>query len=113
MAHIEITPADGVWTVRSDDGVLVESRNAKILREGGLGPVVYFPREDVAMALLERSDKVTHCPHKGDANYFSYIGPSSRLADVAWSYETVTKDDAKAIEGHVAFYTDKVTVEQV
>ncbi|MEM8850165.1 MAG: DUF427 domain-containing protein, partial [Pseudomonadota bacterium] len=110
MAHIEIKDAAGIWTVRTPDGVLVESRAAKELHEGSLTPVLYFPRADVAMALLERSESKTHCPHKGDASYFSYVGQSERISDVAWSYESVTKADAKPIEGYIAFYSGKIAV---
>lgn len=113
MAHIEITPAPGVWTVRSDDGVLVESRDALELREGGHDPVIYFPRKDVAMALLEASDKVTRCPHKGAAAHFHYVGASARIQNVAWSYEAPDQAAAEPIAGHLAFYGDKVTVERV
>lgn len=113
MADIKITPAQGVWTVRTEDGVLVESRNALQLVEGSMPFVIYFPREDVAMALLERSDSSTKCPHKGQAAYYSYVGQSSRIDDVAWTYEDVTNPDAKAIEGYLAFYAGKVTVERV
>ncbi|TFL16794.1 DUF427 domain-containing protein [Jannaschia formosa] len=113
MSHIKVSPASGVWTVRTDDGVLVESRNALSLEEGGMAPVIYFPREDVAMALLEPSESTTRCPHKGVATYFSYAGQSESLPDVAWSYEDVINPDAKAIEGHLAFYRSKVTVEQI
>ncbi|WP_298430900.1 DUF427 domain-containing protein [uncultured Jannaschia sp.] len=113
MTEINVTPADGVWTVRSDDGVIVESRNAKLLTEGSLGFVVYFPREDIAMALFERSEKTSTCPHKGAANYYDYVGQSGRIRDVAWTYEDVTNPDAKAVEGHIAFYDTKVTVERV
>jgi len=113
MAHIEITPAEGAWTVRTPDGVMVESRNAKILQEGDHEPVVYFPREDVAMALLEPSEKTTTCPHKGKASHFDYIGPSNRITDIAWSYEAPDKDAAKPIAGYLAFYGDKATVEQL
>ncbi|MEM7709941.1 MAG: DUF427 domain-containing protein [Pseudomonadota bacterium] len=113
MAHIEIKDAQGVWSVRTPDGVLVESRAAKALHEGSMDPVIYFPRADIAMALLEPSDTKTHCPHKGDANYFSYVGQSDRIEDVAWSYESIDKPDAKAIEGHLAFYGSKVAVERI
>ncbi|MEM9795746.1 MAG: DUF427 domain-containing protein [Pseudomonadota bacterium] len=113
MAYIEITPAEGVWTVRTDDGVLVESRNAMSLKEGDYGSVIYFPRDDVAMALLEASERSSHCPHKGDAEYFHYVGASARIDDVAWSYPKVIKDEVTAIEGYLAFYGDKVTVERV
>jgi uncharacterized protein (DUF427 family) len=113
MADIEIKDAQGVWTVRTADGVVVESRDAKMLHEGSLDPVVYFPRGDVAMALLEKSDSRTHCPHKGDASYYSYVGRSERIPDAAWSYEDVTKPGAKAIEGHLAFHSSKMQVERI
>ncbi|PWJ13329.1 DUF427 domain-containing protein [Jannaschia seohaensis] len=113
MTQIKVSPAKGTWTVRTEDGVLVESRNAKSLVEGGMDPVIYFPREDVAMALLERSDSTTRCPHKGMANYYSYEGAAGSIPDVAWTYEHVTNPDAKDIEGYLAFYVTKVTVEQI
>lgn len=113
MTRINVAPAQGNWTVRTEDGVLVESRAAKALTEGSMAPVIYFPRGDVAMALLERTETVTRCPHKGVANYYAYVGQSERIEDVAWTYEDVTNPDAKGIEGHLAFYTSKVTVEQL
>ena len=113
MAVIDIAPAEGVWTVRTPDGVLVESRDALELREDGHDPVIYFPRGDVAMALLERSGTTSHCPRKGDASYFHYVGPSSRIEDVAWCYEAPSVAEAEAIAGHLAFYPGKVTVEQL
>jgi uncharacterized protein (DUF427 family) len=99
--------------VRTPDGVMVESRNAIILKEGDYPEVVYFPREDVAMALLEPSDTTSRCPFKGDASYFHYVGQSERINDVAWSYEAPDQDAAKPIAGYLAFYGDKVTVEQL
>ncbi len=90
MTKITVSPAEGTWSVRSDDGVLVESRNALSLVEDDMGFVIYFPRADVAMALLERTETTTESPHKGTANYYSYIGQSAQIKDVAWTYEDVT-----------------------
>ncbi len=113
MSKITITPATGTWTVRSDDGVIVESRNALSLVEGDRPFVVYFPREDIAMALFERTQTTSTCPHKGQAAYYAYVGQSLSIQDVAWTYEKVTNPDAKPIEGYLAFYAGKVTVEQI
>lgn len=113
MAHITVAPVPGNWTVRTEDGVFVESRAAMALTEGSAPAVIYFPRADVAMALLERTGTTTRCPHKGTANYYAYVGQSARIEDVAWTYEDVTNPDAEAIEGHLAFYGSKVTVEQL
>lgn len=105
-----IRPAGRVVVVRTGDSVLAESRNALVLAEDGYAPVYYFPREDVAMELLDRSDKVTHCPHKGDATHYHIGGYSHRIGDGAWSYEN-PKYAARPIAGHLAFYTDKLAVE--
>ena len=111
--HIKIRPADGTWVVRAGGAVLGESERALELTEGSYPPVIYFPREDVAMEFLDTSDKKTTCPHKGEASYFSIVTKSTTLHDSVWSYEA-PKDAVKAIEGHLAFYTgDLVAVEQI
>ena len=40
------------------------------------------------MALLARTDRVTHCPYKGDANYFSIMADGKTLENAIWTYET-------------------------
>ena len=81
-----------------------------VCKQDGHAPVHYLPRADVAMEFLERSDKVTHCPHKGDATHYHIIGISGQISDGAWSYEN-PKQGAEAIAGHLAFYTDRLAVE--
>ncbi|MEM9637284.1 MAG: DUF427 domain-containing protein [Pseudomonadota bacterium] len=111
--HITIRKAEGTWSVRAGGAVLGESAEALELSEGDYPAVIYFPRDDIAMAFLDRTDKSTHCPHKGDASYFSVVTKSTTLADVAWSYEA-PKEAVARIKGHIAFYTNgDVTVEQI
>ncbi|WP_299863148.1 DUF427 domain-containing protein [uncultured Roseobacter sp.] len=111
--HITIRKAEGTWSVRAGGAVLGESTEALELVEGDYPPVIYFPRGDIAMAFLDRTDKSTHCPHKGDASYYSVVTKSTTLKDVAWSYEQ-PKDDVARIKDHLAFYANgDVTVEQI
>ena len=110
--HIKIRPAGGTWVVRAGGAVLGESKNALELVEGDYPPVIYFPRDDIAMAFLDSSDTTSHCPFKGDARYFSIIAKSGAIKDAVWSYEE-PKDAVAEIKDHLAFYTSKVTVEQV
>lgn len=113
MADIRIHKAQGRWSVRAGGAVLGETDSALELTEGEYPPVIYFPREDIAMAFLDRSDKVTHCPHKGDAHYFTIVSKSTRLENAAWSYEDPVQQ-AERIKDHLAFYTgDGVTVERI
>jgi uncharacterized protein (DUF427 family) len=111
MSDITITPSDATWIVRANGAILAETRRAKELREGAREPVVYIPREDVAMALFEPSQTATTCPRKGQARHFSFIGPDGEVRDAAWSYEAPA-DHAAAIAGHIAFYPNKVKVQR-
>ena len=111
--HISIRKAEGTWSVRAGGAVLGESSDALELIEGDYPPVIYFPRSDIAMAFLDPTSKSTHCPHKGDASYFSVVTKSTTLGDVAWSYED-PKEDVARIKDHLAFYTNgDVTVERI
>lgn len=113
MTDIRIHKAEGTWTVRAGGAVLVESKNALALSEGDYDDVIYFPRDDIAMAFLDATDHATHCPHKGDASYFSIVTKSQTLKNAGWSYEAPL-DAVSRISGHVAFYpSDTVTVERV
>jgi uncharacterized protein (DUF427 family) len=112
--HIVIRPLEGTWVVRAAGAVIGESARALELVEGSYPPVVYFPREDLGMAFLEKTERHTTCPWKGEASYFSISTGAGTLRDAAWSYET-PKPGMDAIRGHIAFYTntDHVMVEQV
>ena len=99
--------------IRAAGAVLGESKNAVELREGDYPPVIYFPRDDIALAFLDKTDKTTHCPGKGDASYYSIVNKSSVVENAVWSYEDPIEEVA-AIKGYLAFYQrDGVTVEQL
>lgn len=111
--YITIRKAEGTWTVRAGGAVLGESQNALELVEGDYPPVIYFPREDIAVAFLDKTDKTTHCPHKGEASYYSVVTKSQTLDNVVWSYEA-PKEGMERIKDHLAFYTgDGVAVEHI
>jgi uncharacterized protein (DUF427 family) len=113
MVEITIRKLPGKWSVRSGGAILGESTSVLELSEGDLNPVIYFPRSDIAMAFLDMTDKVTHCPHKGDAAHFSIVNKSSVTENAAWSYEDPIPAMAE-IKDHVAFYPiESVKVEQI
>lgn len=98
--------------VTLDAVTLADTRRALTLREANYPPVHYIPREDAAMARFEKSAHATHCPYKGDASYLSINAAGRRLPDAIWSYEQPYPAVA-AIAGHLAFYPDRVTIEEV
>lgn len=110
--HIRIRDAEGTWVVRAGGAVLGESARALELTEGDMPFVIYFPRDDIAMAFLDKSATVTHCPHKGDAQHYDIEIKSGTIHDAGWSYED-PRSGMERIKGHMAFYAGKVTVEQI
>ena len=110
--HIKIRPATGTWVVRAGGAVLGETSKALELLEGGYAPVIYIPREDIAMAFLDKTSTTSHCPFKGDANYYNIMAKSGPITDAAWSYEDA-KDGMEAIKGYISFYPAKAAVEQI
>ena len=103
---IEIRPAGGRVRVTFNGEVIAESRDAVRLDEGDYPPVYYVPRKDVKMERLIRTSHTTHCPHRGDATYYS-LSNGRTARNAVWSYERPL-EQVKAIREHLAFYPDKV-----
>lgn len=102
---IRITPHQGHVRVkmmnRYEFDVAVTDR-ALALEEGDYPTVYYIPREDVEMEYLGRTEKTTHCPHKGDASYYSVFRDGELAENGVWSYES-PKTEVRRIEGYLAF----------
>jgi uncharacterized protein (DUF427 family) len=86
-----------------------DSKDALELREANYPPVVYVPRADMDMSALERTARVTTCPYKGEANYFSITDGKARDDNAVWTYE-LPKTEIGEIGSHLAFYPDKVEI---
>ena len=100
--------------IRLPDGTkLAESVRATRLLESEktlYDPVIYLPKQDLA-AELAHQENTTHCPLKGDASDYTFQTNNQVIADLAWSYDQPI-DFAKDIAGLIAFYPDKVVVEE-
>jgi uncharacterized protein (DUF427 family) len=80
--------------------VLAEADAAKVqIVEGN----VYFPPGAVNRSLLKDSRTHSVCPWKGTASYYDVVVDGKANKDAAWYYPE-TKDAAKHIKGHVAFW---------
>ena len=104
---ITITPNPHRIRVMLGGTIVAETTRALTLREGGMPPVQYIPREDAEMDLFARTEHRTHCPHKGDASYYSLTAGGLERANAVWSYEAPFPAVA-AIAGYLAFYPNKV-----
>ena len=84
---------------------IATSDDVLVLREAGHEPVRYFPREHVAMAFLQKTDKVTHCPYKSEASYYTIMRDRQIIENAIWSYENPLPGVSQ-IAGRLAFYPE-------
>jgi uncharacterized protein (DUF427 family) len=98
--------------VTAGDTVIAETAHALTLKEASYPAVQYVPRGDAKMELLKRTERVTHCPYKGDASYFSIAADGKSIENAIWTYETPFPAMTE-ISGYLAFYPDKVRIEEV
>lgn len=112
MTNITLRQAEGTWVVRAGGAVLAESSDAVEVTEAGRDPVIYFPRDGIAMPVLEQTETTTTCPTKGVATYFAIHAKSYEIDDAAWTYET-PNEGMERLAGLIAFDADKVTVERL
>lgn len=89
---------------------IADSDDVLVLKEANYPPVYYFAREDVQMPFLRRTDKVTHCPYKGDANYFTIYRDAKVIENAVWTYEDPFSAVGR-IAHRVAFYPEHVAFE--
>jgi uncharacterized protein (DUF427 family) len=105
--RVDILPTSRHVRVELDGVVLTDSTNGRALFETGLPPRWYVPKVDVRMDLLVPTDTATHCPYKGQAQYWAARVGDRLEEDLAWSYRTPLPESQK-IAGLVAFYNERV-----
>ncbi|HSF61397.1 MAG TPA: DUF427 domain-containing protein [Gaiellaceae bacterium] len=76
-----------------------------LLLETRLPTRYYLPKTHVRMDLLRPSDTVSHCPYKGQAEYWSLQVGGDVRQDVAWSYRSPFPESQK-IAGLISFYQE-------
>lgn len=104
---IAIEPNPNRVLVSAGGRIVADTVHALTLQEAGYPPVHYIPREDVEMALLERTDHASYCPYKGDCSYFSITIGDDRAVNAVWTYET-PYEAVVMIKDHLAFYPARV-----
>ena len=109
---ITVEPAAKRWRAYFKGHVIADTNDALILREASYPPVVYFPREDVALEYMSRTERQTHCPYKGDAAYYTILMDGEFADNAVWTYES-PYPAMDPIAGRLAFYTDRVEVYEV
>lgn len=103
-----LKPVKGSVSIFHGEDLLARTTNALRVIEiskKAYDPTLYIPAKDVVVA-LEKIDKNSHCPLKGEASYYAYEGE-----EIAWSY-TEPYDFADGLAHHYAFWSSKIWIEE-
>ena len=77
--------------------------------ETGLPTRWYVPKVDVRMDLLVPTDQTSHCPYKGQAEYFSArTGEATKPRTSVRSHPHAAARERRRYAGYVAFYDEHV-----
>jgi uncharacterized protein (DUF427 family) len=87
--------------------VVARTTRARFLYETRLPTRYYIPPEDVRMDLLTASEKVTACPYKGVARYYSVKIGDRLFPDIVWSYPDPIPECPK-IKNYLCFFNEHV-----
>ena len=107
--RIDILPSSRHVRIEIDGVTVAESSNPTLLFETGLPVRYYLPKTHVRLDLLTHTDSESHCPYKGQAEYWSVRTGDALHEDVAWSYPTPLPESL-GVAGHIAFYDEKLDV---
>jgi uncharacterized protein (DUF427 family) len=88
------------------DRVVLDTVRGRLLHESNVLPRLYVPLEDLDAALLERTERSTHCPFKGDASYWTVRNGERVAEDAVWAYEQPL-EQAAWLAGYASLYWEK------
>jgi uncharacterized protein (DUF427 family) len=107
--RLDILPSSRHVRIEIDGVTVAESSSPTLLFETNLPTRYYLPKTHVRLDLLTHTDSETHCPYKGQAEYWSVTAGDTVHEDVAWSYATPLPESL-GVAGLIAFYDEKVDV---
>jgi uncharacterized protein (DUF427 family) len=108
--RVDILPSSRHVRVDVDGVTVAESDKPTLLFETRLPVRYYLPKPHVRMDLLTPTEAVTHCPYKGQAEYWSVRCGADVHADLAWSYPTPLPESQK-VAGLIAFYNERADIQ--
>jgi uncharacterized protein (DUF427 family) len=105
MVHVE----PSLKRVRAEFGgaVVADSQTPLLVLESKHLPVYYFPFADVRTDFLVESPHRSLCPYKGEARYWHLQVGNRREENAVWAYMDPI-NNAAALQGHAAFYWNKI-----
>lgn len=105
--RVDVVNASRPVEVIVGGATVARTTRARFLYETRLPTRYYIPPEDVRTDLLVASDKITACPYKGTARYWSVKIGDKIFPDIVWSYPEPIAECPK-IKGYLCFFNEHV-----
>lgn len=106
--YMVLKPVERLVRVFHDNVLIAQTKQALRAIEIGkiaFEPVLYIPAGDLIVDLV-KTEKTSHCPLKGHAEYYSINDE-----EISWAY-TKPYEFAKALKERHAFWPGKVRIEE-
>jgi uncharacterized protein (DUF427 family) len=87
--------------------IVIDTEGALLLHETGLKPALYVPIDDVRAGTLDRTDRTSHCPFKGDASYRTITVDDGVAENALWIYDAPL-ETATWLQGFAGVYLDRL-----
>ncbi|KIW06045.1 uncharacterized protein PV09_03221 [Verruconis gallopava] len=107
--RIDILPSSRQIVVKLLGHTLATANHALHLYETSLPVRYYLPFGSIDTSVLRKSNLVTKCPYKGEAEHFHVVLDGVEHKNLVWLYRIPTAESA-AIAGSPCFYNEKVDI---
>lgn len=107
--RIDILQSTRPIEVKVGGQTVAKSNVATHLLETGLPTRYYLPLASVDQTVLRKTDLITKCPYKGEAEYYDIVVGGQTHKNLVWYYRTPIAESLP-ITGLVCFYNEKVDV---
>ncbi|TID23432.1 Duf427 domain protein [Venturia nashicola] len=107
--RIDVLPSSRPIKITLSRFTLAESPSSVHLLETGLPTRYYLPLASLNQQYIRKSNFITKCPYKGDAEYYDVVINGHCFPNVAWYYRFPTLESA-GIAGLVCFYNEQVDI---
>jgi uncharacterized protein (DUF427 family) len=110
---MRIKPVNGVVVAQVKNEVIVRSEKTLKLQEAGFDlydPVYYFPKSAFAEGMLALANHSTHCPLKGDTEYYHLTIGGETYNFAAFCYNYPNMEETQVLQDYIAFDQSQVQV---
>ncbi len=110
---MRLKPVEGLVQATVNEREIARSNNTIKLQEAGFdlyNPVYYFPESAIPNEVLEVANHSTHCPLKGDTEYYHVKLGGHQYPYAAFCYRYPNMQETEILKNYIAFDQQQIQV---